>query len=115
MINQETDSLNHSVVLEPNQQQVSAERLSPSTHISSFSHFLTHNALHLLPFASHNIPDLQSESMMSQRVLFLTQIEGSLGCPGSKARIIHKESDLITAFAINKVSCSSSVGFLWLS
>lgn len=31
------------------------------------------------------------------------QIESDLGCPGGKARIIHKESDIITAFAINKV------------
>lgn len=27
-----------------------------------------------------------------------------MGYPGSKARIIHKESDIITAFAVNKVS-----------
>ncbi|XP_049618495.1 dmX-like protein 1 isoform X2 [Syngnathus scovelli] len=27
-----------------------------------------------------------------------------LGCPGGKARIIHKESDIITAFAINKAN-----------
>lgn len=31
------------------------------------------------------------------------QTESELGCPGGKARIIHKESDIITAFAINKV------------
>lgn len=31
------------------------------------------------------------------------QTESDLGCPGGKARIIHKESDIITAFAINKV------------
>lgn len=31
------------------------------------------------------------------------QIESDLRCPGGKARIIHKESDIITAFAINKV------------
>lgn len=31
------------------------------------------------------------------------QSESDLGCPGGKARIIHKESDIITAFAINKV------------
>lgn len=31
------------------------------------------------------------------------QIESDLSCPGGKARIIHKESDIITAFAINKV------------
>lgn len=34
------------------------------------------------------------------------QVEADLGYPGGKARIIHKESDIITAFAINKVqSC----------
>lgn len=38
--------------------------------------------------------------------LCFTQIEADLGYPGGKARIIHKESDIITAFAINKVqSC----------
>lgn len=31
------------------------------------------------------------------------QSESDLSCPGGKARIIHKESDIITAFAINKV------------
>lgn len=31
------------------------------------------------------------------------QIESDLSSPGGKARIIHKESDIITAFAINKV------------
>lgn len=31
------------------------------------------------------------------------QMESDLGCPGGKARIIHKESDIITAFAINRV------------
>lgn len=36
-------------------------------------------------------------------VCFSVQIESDLGCPGGKARIIHKESDIITAFAINKV------------
>ncbi|XP_051508605.1 dmX-like protein 1 [Myxocyprinus asiaticus] len=33
-----------------------------------------------------------------------TQIESDLGFPGGKARIIHKESDIITAFAINKAN-----------
>ncbi|XP_055025061.2 dmX-like protein 1 isoform X2 [Misgurnus anguillicaudatus] len=32
------------------------------------------------------------------------QIETDLGSPGAKARIIHKEPDLITAFAINKAN-----------
>ncbi|KTF87856.1 hypothetical protein cypCar_00038873, partial [Cyprinus carpio] len=31
------------------------------------------------------------------------EIEAGLGFPGGRARIIHKESDIITAFAINKV------------
>uniref|UniRef100_A0A672KKH7 Dmx like 1 n=1 Tax=Sinocyclocheilus grahami TaxID=75366 RepID=A0A672KKH7_SINGR len=35
---------------------------------------------------------------------FLLQIEAGLGFPGGKARIIHKESDIITAFAINKAN-----------
>ncbi|XP_077200473.1 dmX-like protein 1 isoform X2 [Paroedura picta] len=32
------------------------------------------------------------------------KIEYDLGYPGSKARIIHKESDIITAFAVNKAN-----------
>nr|XP_020449620.1 dmX-like protein 1 isoform X2 [Monopterus albus] len=32
------------------------------------------------------------------------QTESDLACPGGKARIIHKESDIITAFAINKAN-----------
>nr|XP_061804527.1 dmX-like protein 1 [Nerophis lumbriciformis] len=32
------------------------------------------------------------------------QTESDTGCPGGKARIIHKESDIITAFAINKAN-----------
>ncbi|XP_040012399.1 dmX-like protein 1 isoform X3 [Xiphias gladius] len=32
------------------------------------------------------------------------EAESDLGCPGGKARIIHKESDIITAFAINKAN-----------
>ncbi|XP_055367594.1 dmX-like protein 1 isoform X2 [Betta splendens] len=32
------------------------------------------------------------------------QTESNLGSPGGKARIIHKESDIITAFAINKAN-----------
>ncbi|XP_043103136.1 dmX-like protein 1 isoform X3 [Puntigrus tetrazona] len=32
------------------------------------------------------------------------QVEADLGFPGGKARIIHKESDIITAFAINKAN-----------
>uniref|UniRef100_A0A672IQT8 Dmx like 1 n=1 Tax=Salarias fasciatus TaxID=181472 RepID=A0A672IQT8_SALFA len=32
------------------------------------------------------------------------QAESDLGSPGGKARIIHKESDIITAFAINKAN-----------
>ncbi|NXJ83807.1 DMXL1 protein, partial [Trogon melanurus] len=34
----------------------------------------------------------------------LNEIETELGYPGSKARIIHKESDIITAFAVNKAN-----------
>lgn len=31
------------------------------------------------------------------------QVEADLGYPGGKAKIIHKESDMIMAFSINKV------------
>lgn len=34
----------------------------------------------------------------------LFQVEAELGYPGGRAKIIHKESDMILAFAVNKVS-----------
>ncbi|XP_041855596.1 dmX-like protein 1 isoform X2 [Melanotaenia boesemani] len=34
----------------------------------------------------------------------INQTESDMSCPGGKARIIHKESDIITAFAINKAN-----------
>ncbi|ERE84945.1 dmX-like protein 1 [Cricetulus griseus] len=34
----------------------------------------------------------------------INKIEADLGYPGGKARIIHKESDIITAFAVNKMT-----------
>ncbi|XP_053150335.1 dmX-like protein 1 isoform X3 [Hemicordylus capensis] len=34
----------------------------------------------------------------------LNEVETDMGYPGSKARIIHKESDIITAFAVNKAN-----------
>ncbi|XP_001378383.2 dmX-like protein 1 isoform X5 [Monodelphis domestica] len=34
----------------------------------------------------------------------LNEIEAELGYPGGKARIIHKESDIITAFAVNRAN-----------
>lgn len=37
------------------------------------------------------------------------QLESDLSSPGGKARIIHKESDIITAFAINKVGFYTEV------
>lgn len=37
-------------------------------------------------------------------MLLVFQVEADLGYPGGKAKIIHKESDIIMAFAINKVS-----------
>lgn len=37
-------------------------------------------------------------------LMFVFQVEADLGYPGGKAKIIHKESDIIMAFAINKVS-----------
>ncbi|XP_027023135.2 dmX-like protein 1 isoform X2 [Tachysurus fulvidraco] len=47
-----------------------------------------------------------TDSMRYSRMeeLGLSQIEADLGYPGGKARIIHKESDIITAFAINKAN-----------
>lgn len=33
----------------------------------------------------------------------MLQVEADMGYPGGKAKIIHKESDIIMAFAINKV------------
>ncbi|XP_029426818.1 dmX-like protein 1 isoform X2 [Rhinatrema bivittatum] len=34
----------------------------------------------------------------------LNEVEADVGYPGGKARIIHKESDIITAFAVNKAN-----------
>lgn len=46
--------------------------------------------------------------MVSLTLMYLLfwffQVEADLGYPGGKAKIIHKESDIIMAFAINKVS-----------
>lgn len=42
-------------------------------------------------------------------------MEADLGYPGGKAKIIHKESDIIMAFAINKVSCGDVTERLLLS
>ncbi len=40
------------------------------------------------------------------------QVEADMGYPGGKAKIIHKESDIIMAFAINKVRTCLSVVLL---
>ncbi len=40
------------------------------------------------------------------------QVEADMGYPGGKAKIIHKESDIIMAFAINKVRAFLSVVLL---
>ncbi|XP_053573444.1 dmX-like protein 2 isoform X1 [Bombina bombina] len=37
------------------------------------------------------------------------KVEADLGYPGGKAKVIHKESDMIMAFAINKVNCNEIV------
>ncbi|KAM4678589.1 dmX-like protein 2 isoform 1-T1 [Discoglossus pictus] len=37
------------------------------------------------------------------------KVEADLGYPGGKAKIIHKESDIIMAFAINKANCNEIV------
>lgn len=36
------------------------------------------------------------------------QVEAELGYPGGRAKIIHKESDMILAFAVNKVRPSEA-------
>ncbi|KAM4678590.1 dmX-like protein 2 isoform 2-T2 [Discoglossus pictus] len=38
-----------------------------------------------------------------------SEVEADLGYPGGKAKIIHKESDIIMAFAINKANCNEIV------
>ncbi|XP_062860822.1 dmX-like protein 2 isoform X2 [Trichomycterus rosablanca] len=38
-----------------------------------------------------------------------SKVEADLGYPGGKAKIIHKESDIIMAFAINRANCSEIV------
>lgn len=42
----------------------------------------------------------------------MLQVEADMGYPGGKAKIIHKESDIIMAFAINKVWKYLSLGLL---
>ncbi|EPY86042.1 Dmx-like 2 isoform 1 [Camelus ferus] len=37
------------------------------------------------------------------------QVEADLGYPGGKAKIIHKESDMIMAFSVNKANCNEIV------
>uniref|UniRef100_A0A8C4M4X3 Dmx like 2 n=1 Tax=Equus asinus asinus TaxID=83772 RepID=A0A8C4M4X3_EQUAS len=37
------------------------------------------------------------------------KVEADLGYPGGKAKIIHKESDMIMAFAVNKANCNEIV------
>lgn len=39
----------------------------------------------------------------------LFQVEAELGYPGGRAKIIHKESDMILAFAVNKVRPSEAM------
>ncbi|XP_066470085.1 dmX-like protein 1 [Tiliqua scincoides] len=48
----------------------------------------------------------QSESFKSTSVEEpgINKIEADMGYPGSRARIIHKDSDIITAFAVNKAN-----------
>ncbi|XP_065262879.1 dmX-like protein 1 isoform X5 [Emys orbicularis] len=43
------------------------------------------------------------KNTMMEEPIF-NKIEADLGYPGGKARIIHKESDIITAFAVNKAN-----------
>ncbi|KAF6129744.1 Dmx like 2 [Phyllostomus discolor] len=38
-----------------------------------------------------------------------SEVEADLGYPGGKAKIIHKESDMIMAFSINKANCNEVV------
>nr|DBA31766.1 TPA: hypothetical protein GDO54_007546 [Pyxicephalus adspersus] len=38
-----------------------------------------------------------------------SEVEADLGYPGGKAKIIHKESDIIMAFAVNKANCNEIV------
>lgn len=53
---------------------------------------------------AQNTADFVCLTLMFQFSL-LFQVEADLGYPGGKAKIIHKESDIIMAFAINKVKC----------
>ncbi|XP_062944783.1 dmX-like protein 2 isoform X7 [Cynocephalus volans] len=38
-----------------------------------------------------------------------SEVEADLGYPGGKAKIIHKESDMIMAFSVNKTNCNEIV------
>ncbi|XP_012982899.2 dmX-like protein 1 isoform X1 [Melopsittacus undulatus] len=48
----------------------------------------------------HN--ETMKNSVMEEPII--NKVEADTGYPGSKARIIHKESDIITAFAVNKAN-----------
>nr|XP_020024117.1 dmX-like protein 1 isoform X3 [Castor canadensis] len=48
-----------------------------------------------------NSETIKNSMMEDQNI---NKIEADLGYPGGKARIIHKESDIITAFAVNKAN-----------
>lgn len=48
-------------------------------------------------------------SFLRSSSFFLLQVEADLGYPGGKAKVIHKESDIIMAFAINKVWESTAI------
>lgn len=64
------------------------------------------NVLHTINLTQENlILVFLSSALMFSFSFCLFQVEADLGYPGGKAKIIHKESDIIMAFAINKVSC----------
>uniref|UniRef100_A0A9J7YS92 Dmx-like 2 n=1 Tax=Cyprinus carpio carpio TaxID=630221 RepID=A0A9J7YS92_CYPCA len=51
----------------------------------------------------------QTNTSVYLRMRVVLQVEADMGYPGGKAKIIHKESDIIMAFAINKANTNELV------
>uniref|UniRef100_A0A3B4FYB5 Dmx like 2 n=1 Tax=Pundamilia nyererei TaxID=303518 RepID=A0A3B4FYB5_9CICH len=68
------------------------------------------NLLHTINLTQENlILVFLSSALMFSFSFCLFQVEADLGYPGGKAKIIHKESDIIMAFAINKANSNEIV------
>uniref|UniRef100_A0A8C5BSZ2 Dmx-like 2 n=1 Tax=Gadus morhua TaxID=8049 RepID=A0A8C5BSZ2_GADMO len=94
-----------------NWEQLLLERMNkfegpPPNYINTFPTDLTHVPLHTILQET-----LIRYIFTKKRRLrhFNCEVEADLGYPGGKAKIIHKESDIIMAFAINKANSNEIV------